>query len=812
MKQGLLLVILCLTIAARSQNLVPNGSFEQNINCPNLITGCTDWNTYGSYFPSYYNGCHTAGGQGVPNNTFGYQAAAEGYAYAGLYTYTSSQIDAKEYITAALKSPMQVGVTYEVSMSVSLSDNSGYAGDDLAIHLYINGPTYYNQWTVLPITPKVPFYNYGAITNKQNWVRLTKLFMADSAYDHIAIGGFKAYSNMTLVTTPPGNYAYYYVDSVVIRRMRMQINYSDSVLCAGDSISAPYFGFGNGGFQSGNVFSLVLSDKNGNFGAGTVLGTSVANAGTFRVQVPPYLPTGQYYRLRLMSSSPVDSSADNGNDIHIYAPPDANATVNSPVCEGDSMVLYAWGNKPVDPGSGYRWYGPFLNGVAANPLIVRNITPLHAGYFYLLATYHGCQSRDTITVQVKPSPKNVSASTNGPVCMGSSINFYGSVSTPGVSYSWAGKNLFSSAAKDTIRGNMTAADTGMYVFTATIDGCSVSDTVYADIKPVPYPQIMSNAPLCAGDTLKLESNESVNGETYNWTGADNFISTGKAVVIADAQIKNTGKYIVVVNANGCIAADTLDVLVKPLPEQPIAKSNSPVCEGDTLDLYGEHILQGIYYEWTAPGFIIADTFIQLLSPTTAASGKYIFTAGNDGCFSSDTIDVLVKPLPVLPVIQTNSPLQTPQNLAITIKNIQTGVKYLWTGPNGFTSQQASPEIYKPGVQFSGMYNVLANLDGCTIGSQVYVQIDESVDTGYIKVYPTYCDGNFSMRGLLHSDQQVLVRIFDAGGNEVYDGFTKTDNKKLATDFNLKGRLASGIYTIHLIADNKKQVFRIVVQR
>ena len=813
MKRIWLLLVLCLCARAQGQNLVPNGSFEQSIGCPNNITGCTSWAPYGTLYSAYMKSCGTPGTSGVPSNTFGYQVAADGYSYASLYTYTKSQPDAKEYITAVLKQPMQIGTTYEVSMSVSLSDNSAFAGDDLAIHLFKTGPVYYNQYTVLShITPTISFISQGTIKEKQKWVRKFKVYTADSAYDHIAIGGFSPYNTMGLDSVSPGNYAVYYVDSVMIRQVRMQVVFSDTAHCAGDSITVGYNTFTNNGFQPGNIFSLVLSDATGNFGAGTVLGTATANAGTMRVRIPITMPTGNYYRLKLVSSLPVDSSADNGTDMRIYAPPDANVYMNPKICEGDTLFLLAYGNKPVDPVGGYKWYGYGMNGVAVNPQRVPNVSLAYTGNYYLLASFHGCTTIANFSITIAPSPQNVKATNSGPACTGETLYLFGNSSTNGLTYEWLGKNGFKSVHKDTLIQNLSVADTGMYYFKATLNGCTIGDSTYLGVKLLPTPNIMVNSPLCAGDSLKLQCSESFTGETYEWTGPDNFTAGVRTPSIVGAPLSASGKYIVKVNANGCTGRDTADVVVKRSPAKPDAYSNSPVCEGDTLNFYTIAPVNGVRYEWSSKSFIIEDTAIQLVLPVPSVSGIYVLTADSNGCYSSDSINAVVKPLPNIPSLESNSPLQTPQHLEIQITNIQAGVKYLWSGPNGYQSQLPNPSIYSPAPNYSGTYKVIANLDGCISTADIYVRIDQSVDTGNIQLFPSFNDGSFKLRGLLRKDQQIQFRIFDAGGKEVHSGYTQTNSKMLSADFDLKNYLASGCYLLHLIADDKKQTFRFVVQR
>src|SRR5689334_8989484 len=102
------------------QNLVPNWSFEQFHSCPTdqgEITYSDDWLNY-KEAGEYFNSCDSAFGYGVPYNTCGYQQAASGNAYAGIYTFSlvgTQSTSFRDYIGVELTQPLQVGVKYFVN-------------------------------------------------------------------------------------------------------------------------------------------------------------------------------------------------------------------------------------------------------------------------------------------------------------------------------------------------------------------------------------------------------------------------------------------------------------------------------------------------------------------------------------------------------------------------------------------------------------------------------------------------------------------------------------------------------------------------
>src|SRR5690606_34916481 len=131
------------------------------------------------------------------------------------------------------------------------------------------------------------------------------------------------------------------------------INYADSLLCSGQSITVPYTVYSPTYFQSGNTFTLQMSDATGSFASPIAL---AAQAGTtscsFTVIVPNVTP-GTGYRIRVVSSNPVDSSNISLKPIIIgnVLPAKPVITATNP-CEGQNLVLTA---TTTTTGVNYKW-------------------------------------------------------------------------------------------------------------------------------------------------------------------------------------------------------------------------------------------------------------------------------------------------------------------------------------------------------------------------------------------------------------------------------------------------------------------------
>lgn len=224
-KIGIMWVLLGGIGILHSQNLIPNPSFEDYVNCPthlgNLDKDVRFWDTPTLGSTDYFNGCSEA--MGTPKNFNGEQPADFGKGYAGLYLYAPN--DYREYLQAALLKPLIKGVTYKVSFYVSLAERSDFAVKVFGI-LFTSKPLAVNtkknlskmhlskeagiNHQIINI-PDAQFYR-----DTEEWMLISASFTAAGTEKFIILGNFENNPGTRKVKRKRNakQGAYYYIDLV----------------------------------------------------------------------------------------------------------------------------------------------------------------------------------------------------------------------------------------------------------------------------------------------------------------------------------------------------------------------------------------------------------------------------------------------------------------------------------------------------------------------------------------------------------------------------------------------------------------------
>lgn len=222
MDKILLHIILSLyTFSVLSQeNLVPNGGFEDKINCP---LGIADYSVKEWLSPTwgttdYFNSCDQ-GLVGVPNNYVGSQNAHSGNAYSGFVTcFLTPNEEAREYLQVKLKSELESGELYEFSCFLSLSDSSKYCLNEIGIALTSNSIGG-NYATNISIQPVLVDNSPNGLCDDLNWMKVSCIYFAKGGEKYLTIGVFKKdfeLGHTIMEASKPLNCAYYYIDDVSI--------------------------------------------------------------------------------------------------------------------------------------------------------------------------------------------------------------------------------------------------------------------------------------------------------------------------------------------------------------------------------------------------------------------------------------------------------------------------------------------------------------------------------------------------------------------------------------------------------------------
>lgn len=385
----------------------------------------------------------------------------------------------------------------------------------------------------------------------------------------------------------------------------------------------------------------------------------------------------------------------------VITPPAPTLGSNSPVKAGQALNLTATSVA----GATFAWTGPnSFTSTAQNPTI-NPASAAAAGTYSCIVTVNGASSTAATTNVVIVSPPT--AGNNGPICEGQTLNLTAST-VANATYAWTGPNAFTSSAQNPSISNVTqATHAGTYSVTVTV-GAVTSDpaTTNATINLVPSaPTAGSNSPVCENGALNLTATTIANA-TYAWTGPNGFTSSAQNPSISPVSTAAAGNYNVTVTVNGCTSNSAqTTVAITAAPSAPTVGSNSPIAEGQTLNLTASAVTNATY-AWTGPnGFTSSQQNPSISMATTAASGTYTVTVTDmtSNCSSTSASVVVDVVANVAPNVSSNSPVCTTKTLQLNCA--QDGGTYAWTGPNGFTSSLQNPTIPNVTLAAAGNYSV-----------------------------------------------------------------------------------------------------------
>jgi len=308
--------------------------------------------------------------------------------------------------------------------------------------------------------------------------------------------------------------------------------------------------------------------------------------------------------------------------------PSGAITPAQSICAGTSATLTATG------GVTYLWSpgGMTTASITVNPTVTTT-------YSVVITGINGCSITLTSTVTVNPLPVFTAVGSNSPLCEGSNLNL-NATANAGASYYWTGPNGFTSNIQNPVIPNVTTANAGNYVVTATLNGCTTSTNIGVVINTAPViTNIGSNSPVCVGTNLSLYATADA-GASYYWTGPNGFTSNLQNPVISNVTTANSGNYQVTATLNGCTTSANTNVTVNTAPTATIT-GNMNICNGASTTLTASG---GTSYLWSTG----ATTPSITVSPSVNTTYNVIVTA-NSGCSSTAFATVIVSPPPTISI-------------------------------------------------------------------------------------------------------------------------------------------------------------------
>lgn len=476
-------------------------------------------------------------------------------------------------------------------------------------------------------------------------------------------------------------------------------------------------------------------------------------------------------------------------------PPTPTIGSNSPLCVGQTISL----TSTTVVGATYLWTGPAgFSSSQQNP--IRDTAQLlHAGMYSLVATINGCASVPATTqVDVTVNTPTPTATNNGPICPGQTLQLAASPIS-GATYSWTGPNGFISQSQNPSILSVALADAGLYSVTAQSPGCGVSAAGTTNVQVTtlpPAPTITTNAPICNGQNLSLSASN-ITGATYEWTGPNGFVSTVQSPTISAANQLNAGTYAVVATVSGCGASapGTIQVSVRNVPVPPSVTSNSPVCVSDTIRLFSVSNSTGPnrMFNWT--GVNNFSSVLQNPSISNVSSmneGTYQVTVTDSGCTSAPAfVSVSLRPVPATPVASNSGTTCELGNVQLFASTIA-GASYVWTGPEGFSTNQQNPIVSSVELTQAGSYSVRSVVNGC---------LSNPASTNVV-ITPLPPTPNPTNNGPVCVGQNITLST-DAVANAIYswtgpNGFTSTQRAPIINNVQTNN---AGLYEVVVIRQN-----------
>jgi hypothetical protein len=245
-------------------------------------------------------------------------------------------------------------------------------------------------------------------------------------------------------------------------------------ICRGDVVSVSYSAPGS--FNPGNIFTAQLSNAAGSFATPVTIGTLTSTTGgTINSTIPAAQAAGSGYRMRIVSSNPVSTGADNGTNLSILIQPTAAQAV---ITAGGSLSICPGGNVgllvPSVAGLSYQWKLGANNIAGATG---NNYMATAAGAYTVAVTNAAGCSRvsagKTVSVLTAPTA-TITPSTAQSLCATGSVSFTANTGA-GLSYNWL---MTGSGIPGATNNTYNATAAGNYSVQVTnSNGCSAISSV-----------------------------------------------------------------------------------------------------------------------------------------------------------------------------------------------------------------------------------------------------------------------------------------------------------------------------------------------
>jgi hypothetical protein len=298
------------------------------------------------------------------------------------------------------------------------------------------------------------------------------------------------------------------------------------------------------------------------------------------------------------------------------------------------------------------------------------------------------------------------------------------IQTPqsGVTYNWysaatGGSPVFTGSSYSVT--GLTIGTPKTYYVEGVKSGCTNQLRYAVQVTPLALPAISpitGNSSVCSGSTVTL-ANATSGGA---WSSSDpskaTIDATGKVTAIQSGSVTIT--YTTTDAGTGCQSSSTHALTINPLPTLT-SIPNQNLCEGQSIDLTtlnpSSNIAGGSYVWSATQGGVALGTTSGI--PPTGTNTYWVRYTSPSGCYSDQSVNVIVNTLPTISTTQTATIITTTGTVSFTATSSASSIK--WYDQYGvLQSSSATPTFGPFSTPGTYTYNVVANNGTCSNSTTV----------------------------------------------------------------------------------------------
>lgn len=281
------------------------------------------------------------------------------------------------------------------------------------------------------------------------------------------------------------------------------------------------------------------------------------NTTTLQVQYDAAAAIGVYrYRLQVAEAGNFTSAqcriSSDPLTVTIKSLPVAMSSNNSPVCENDTIELFATG------GSSFEWQGPANFTSTTSQPVILNAQSQNVGLYSVKVTAaNGCFVFDTTAVALNTAPLAMVSFAADTICVGSTILL---AANGGANYRWFPSTFLSTPQQQATQASPT--NSILYNVEVT-DNNGCKDTAFVDIKVVTAPIVNAGVDKISASAMPVQLTGSIIGDvlSFSWSPTDFMVGENTLTPTVSPPV-DFDYVLTAIGANNCgIVTDTVQVKI-----------------------------------------------------------------------------------------------------------------------------------------------------------------------------------------------------------------------------------------------------------